>query len=117
MGIGFRQGRVARCDSTVMEAATLLPFAQVSVRHGRLTIDALVLDDEVAVRLASESRDAARFVIDAIGVGARVLDREETTAQTDVVRAEFEALKADFTERSRAVAERLDQKVEQVFAP
>ena len=100
-----------------MEAATPLPFAQVSVRNGRLVIDMLIVDDEVATRLASESAEPARFVIDALGVGARVLDRQESTAETEVVKAEFERMKAEFTERSRAVADRLDEKVEQVFAP
>jgi hypothetical protein len=100
-----------------MEAATLLPFAQVSVRHGRLTIDALVVDDEAVVRLARDATDPTRFVLDALGVGARVLDREQTSAQTDVVKAEFERMRSEFTERSKAVADRLDQKVDQAFAP
>ena len=52
-----------------MEAATPLPFAQVSVRNGRLAIDALVVEDETAVRLAQEAADPARLVIDAIAKG------------------------------------------------
>jgi hypothetical protein len=105
-----------------MEAASLpLPFAQVSVRNGRLVIDALVLDDEVACRLASAEDNPARFVIDAIGIGARVLDREQTAQEADYVKAEFERqarqLDADFVERARRVAERLDAKVDEVFGP
>src|SRR5687768_9064092 len=100
-----------------MEAATPLPFAQVTVRNGRLAIEMLIVEDEVATRLASESAEPARFVIDALGVGARVLDRSQTTAETEVVKAEFERMRAEFTERSKAVADRLDEKVEQVFAP
>jgi hypothetical protein len=100
-----------------MEAATPLPFAQVAVRNGRLAIEMLIVEDEVATRLASESSEPARFVIDALGVGARVLDRSQTTAETEVVKAEFERMRAEFTERSKAVADRLDEKVEQVFAP
>jgi hypothetical protein len=100
-----------------MEAATPLPFAQVAVRNGRLAIEMLIVEDEVATRLAMESVDPARFVIDALGVGARVLDRQESSAETEVVKAEFERMKAEFTERSKAVADRLDEKVEQVFAP
>src|SRR3712207_6399097 len=86
-----------------MEAATPLPFAQVAVRNGRLAIEMLVLDDEGAVRLAPESGDPARFVIDALGVGARVLDREQTTAQTDVVKSEFDRLRSEFGERLNTV--------------
>ena len=104
-----------------MEADTPFPFAQVAIRNGRLAIDALVVDDETAVRLASESADPARFVIDALGVGARVLDREQTVVHADFVKGEFERaardLDAEFVERARKVAERLDQKVDEVFGP
>lgn len=104
-----------------MEAASSLPFARVQVRHGRLLIDQLVVEDETAVRLASERDDAVSFVSDAIEIGARVLDRELTGANAEFVRAEFEktarALDAEFVERARAVAERLDRKVDEVFGP
>jgi hypothetical protein len=108
---------LARFDAIPVEAATPLPFAQVAVRNGRLAIEMLVVDDEVATRMASEAPDPARFVIDALGVGARVLDRQQSSAETDLVKAEFERMRAEFTERSKAVADRLDEKVEQVFAP
>lgn len=100
-----------------MEAATPLPFSQVAVRNGRVAIEWLIVDDEAVVRGAADASDAARYVLDALGVGARVLEREVVTAETDVIRAEFERMRTDFTERSKAVADRLDQKVEQVFAP
>src|SRR3712207_4791106 len=105
-----------------MEAAAIpLPFAQVSVRNGRLIIDALVVDDETATRLATESDNPAQLVKDAIGIGARVLDREQTAQEADYVRAEFERaarqLDTDFVERARRVAERLDAKVDEVFGP
>jgi AraC-like DNA-binding protein len=104
-----------------MEAATPLPFARVHVSHGRLAIDALVVDDETAVRLAAERDDPARFVVEAIEIGARVLDREQTGANAEFVRAEFEKtareLDSAFVERARAVAERLDRKVDEVFGP
>jgi hypothetical protein len=104
-----------------MEAASPLPFARVQVRHGRLLIDQLVVEDETAVRLATERDDVVRFVNDAIEIGARVLDRELTGANAEFVRAEFEktarALDAEFVERARTVAERLDRKVDEVFGP
>ncbi|CAN5604316.1 hypothetical protein BH20ACT17_BH20ACT17_14050 [soil metagenome] len=104
-----------------MEAASPLPFARVQVRHGRLLIDQLVVEDETAVRLAGERDDVVRFVKDAIEIGARVLDRELTGANAEFVRAEFEktarALDAEFVERVRTVAERLDRKVDEVFGP
>jgi hypothetical protein len=104
-----------------MEAATPLPFAQVHVRHGRLAIDQLVVEDQTAVRLAAERDDPARFVVEAIEIGARVLDRELTGANAEFVKSEFEKaareLDSEFVERARKVAERLDAKVDEVFGP
>ncbi len=104
-----------------MEAAIRLPITQVYVHKGRLTIDQLVLDDETVVRLARERDDPVRFVTEAIEIGARVLDRELTGANAEFVRAEFEKtareLDASFVERARRVAERLDEKVDEVFGP
>ena len=102
-----------------MEAATPLPFSSVAVRNGRLVIDSLVVDDECAVRLATERGDAARLVVDAVEIGARVLDREQAAAHADFVKVEFEraarALKDEFTDRAKGVADRLDQKVDETF--
>src|SRR5688572_7445734 len=104
-----------------MQAATPLPLARVHVVNDRLAIDWLVVDDETAVRLAAERDDPVRFVVEAIEIGARVLDREQTGANAEFVRAEFEKtareLDAAFVERARAVAERLDEKVDEVFGP
>jgi hypothetical protein len=102
-------------------AATPLPLARVHVVNGRLAIDWLTIDDETTVRLARERGDAERFVVEAIEIGARVLDREQTGANAEFVRAEFEktarALDGEFVERARKVAERLDAKVDEVFGP
>ncbi|MDQ3850127.1 MAG: DUF2130 domain-containing protein [Actinomycetota bacterium] len=104
-----------------MEAAAPLPFAQVHVRHGRLVVDQLVVEDETAVRLAAERGDPVRFVLDAIEIGARMLDRELTGANAEFVRKEFERtarrLDVEFVDRARAVTDRLDQKVDEVFGP
>jgi hypothetical protein len=96
-------------------AATPLHPPRVRRIGDRLVADGLVVDDECAVRLASESSDPAKLLLDAIEVGARILDRELVGAQSEVVKAEFEALKASFTDRAKAVADRLDEKVEQAF--
>ena len=88
-------------------------------------VDGLVVDDECAVRLAREreahGEDVARLVLDAIEIGARVLDREQTGANADFVKAEFEKaareLDAAFVERARLVAERLDKRIDEVFGP
>ena len=98
-----------------------LPLARVQVANHRLAIDFLTIDDETAVRLAAERGDPVRFVVEAIEIGARVLDREQTGANAEYVRAEFEKtareLDAEFVERARKVAERLDAKVDEVFGP
>jgi hypothetical protein len=102
-----------------MEAAT--PLHQPSVRRigDRIVADGLVIEDETAVRLAGEAADAARFLVDAIEVGARILDREQVGANADFVKAEFEKaardLKVEFTDRAKGVADRLDEKVDEVF--
>jgi hypothetical protein len=73
-----------------MEAATPLPFAQVRVVGERLYVDGLVVDDECAVRLARENSDPAKLVGDAVAIGSRILDREQTGAQVEVIKAELE---------------------------
>ena len=108
-----------------MEAATL-PFGpSVRVAGERLRVDGLVVDDPAAVRLAREREEAgedpAPVVVNALEVGARVLEREQTSAHADFVKAEFERaareLDAAFVERARAVAERLDARIDDVFGP
>jgi hypothetical protein len=108
-----------------MEAATPLPLTHVRTRGDRLLVDGLVVDDESAVRMAAEreraGEDPAELVRDAIEIGARVLDREQSAANTEFVKAEFERaareLDAEFVDRARAVAERLDTKIDEVFGP
>jgi len=104
-----------------MEAARSLPFARVVVSNGRLAIDFLVVEDETTVRLAREREDPVRFVTEALEIGARVLDREQAGANAELMRAELEKtareLDTAFVDRARAVAERLDQKVDEVFGP
>ncbi|HSD76105.1 MAG TPA: hypothetical protein VLA98_01825, partial [Solirubrobacteraceae bacterium] len=109
-----------------MEAATPLRRPpQVRTAGEALFVDGLVVDDPCAVALAREREEAgedpAKLVGDAIEIGARVLDREQTAANADFVKAEFERaareLDAAFVERARKVSERLDQKVDEAFGP
>ncbi|QEC48663.1 hypothetical protein FSW04_14490 [Baekduia soli] len=87
----------------------------------RLVVDGLVIEDACAVRLVTEAPDAARMLLDAIEVGARILDREQVGANADFVKAEFEKaardLDAEFVDRARRVAERLDQRLDEAFGP
>src|SRR4051812_13466512 len=88
-----------------MEAATpLFATGAVRVLGDRLLVDGVVVEDECAVRLAREDEDPVRLVRDAIEIGARVLDREQTEAGLDVFRIETEKAEAAVAGKARAVA-------------
>ena len=86
-----------------MEAATPLPFSRVRTFNGELLVDGLRVGDETVVDLVHErerrGEPVDRFVTQMIEIGARVLEREETGAQAEIVKAEFDRLKGDFAER------------------
>src|SRR5437867_5860870 len=107
-----------------MEAAQVqtlkLPDRRVEVRDGAVLIDGLVVEDRTLVELIERrlERDlsAEETVKDAIEIGARVLDREATSAEVDFVKHQFERVSADiereFADRAREVAERLQEQLE-----
>jgi hypothetical protein len=103
-----------------MEAATPLPFSQVRVVGDTLRVDGLVVHDECAVRLAAEAEDPTALVSDAIEIGVRVLDREQTGANAEFVKTEFEKaardLNVEFTDKARTVAEGMGQIINRHFA-
>jgi len=106
-----------------MEAATPLHLPRVRVQGDVLAIDGLTVSDPAAVRLASEREaagdDVAELVRDAVEIGARILDREQTAADTDFVRAELErtarAVETEFGERARVAGEQLTEALDTVF--
>jgi enamine deaminase RidA (YjgF/YER057c/UK114 family) len=107
-----------------MEAATPLRPPRIAVLANRLIVDGLVVDDATAVELvtrrAEAGDDPARLISDAIEIGARVLDREQTGAQADFVKAEFEKVSREveqaFAEQARGVAEQLAAAFETHFS-
>src|SRR2546429_4373568 len=108
-----------------MEAATPLRTPSVRTVGGdRVAVDRLVVEDETAVRLVREREDAGEdpvgLIVDALEIGARVLDREQTGANADFVKAEFEKaareLQSDFGERARAVTEGMAKELERRFS-
>ena len=77
----------------------------------RVRIDGLEIHDETAARLVSESSEPDAVIADAIEIGARVLDREQTAANTEFVKTEFEKVsknvEVEFGDRAKRVAEEL----------
>ena len=109
--------------STMEAAATPLRKANVRTLGGRVVAEGLVIEDECAVRLVREreerGEDPVRLLLDAIGIGARVLDRESAGANADFVRAELEKVTHEFEQvlssRTGEVSEQLQRKVDEAF--
>jgi hypothetical protein len=106
-----------------MEAATPLRRSNVSADERSVRVHDLVLEDEDVVRVVRErieaGEDPGQVIEDAVEIGVRILDREQAAANTEFVKTEFERasreLQVQFTEHAGKVAERLDQKVDEVF--
>lgn len=108
-----------------MEAATPLRQPRVSAIGDRVAIEGLVVHDETTARLVRERAEAgadpARTVTDAVEIGARVLEREQTGANAEFVKTELEKVakevEHEFSDRARSVSEGFQKKVDEVFHP
>jgi hypothetical protein len=100
-----------------------LDEASVRALADRIVIEHLTVTDERAARVVRERAEAGqpqpRTVADAIEIGARVLDREDTVAEVDYVRREFETVAAEHREqveaRNREAAERVEAEIRRAF--
>src|SRR4051794_39250969 len=108
-----------------MEAATPLRHPSVRTAGNAVAVDGLTVDDDVTVRLVGEreetGEDPVKLLLDAIGIGARVLDREHAGAQADFVKAEMEKaareLDSEFATRARELGEELDKRLSEFLSP
>jgi len=79
------------------------PGGSVRAVEDRLVIEALTVTDERAARVVREraaaGQDPVQTVVDAIEVGARVLDREGSEIEVDYVKAQFERQSAELERR------------------
>jgi hypothetical protein len=90
---------------------------------GRVIIDNVVVDDPATAafldRRIEAGDDAIGVVVDAIEIGARVLEREQSAMDAEFVRNEFEKVSREvetaFSDKARVVAEFFGTKVDEVF--
>src|SRR5436190_15953947 len=90
----------------------------------RLVIERLTVTDERAARVVRERAEAGqepgRTVADAVEIGARVLDREDTAADVDYVRREFDGAareaREQLREESRQVVDTIQHEFERAFS-
>ncbi len=105
-----------------MEAIRTLQFPdqRVELRGGAVVIDNLVIEDRTLVELVERRLEreitALETITDALEIGARVLDREATSAEVDAIRRELERVSAEaehaFADRARTIAESLEKQFE-----
>ena len=108
-----------------MEAATPLRKPSVRTLGDHVVIEGVALADPCAVRLVREREDAGgdtvKLLEDAVEIGARVLDREQSAANADFVKTEFERVSREvenaFAQRADEAAKVLETQLEQVFGP
>ena len=108
-----------------MEAATPLRMPHVRTAGNAVAVDGLVVEDENVVRLVREREDAGEDpvapLLDALEIGARLLERQQTGANVEAVKAEMEKaareLNQEFATRAQAAAETLEARLDAVFSP
>ncbi len=105
-----------------MEAAQTLklPQRRVEVRDDGVFIDGLLVQDRTLAELAARRLEreiaAEETVVEALEIGARVLDREATAAEVDFVKREFERVSGEleqaFAERATKIADSFEEQFE-----
>ncbi len=102
------------------------PIPQITAEHvtlldDELLIDGLTITDPASLALARAAAGANLddLVRQTIEIGARILEREQTAADTEFVKAEFEKqsreLQAEFTENAQKVTDGFRQRIDETF--
>jgi hypothetical protein len=110
-----------------MEAAQTLrfPTSSVQLTPDGVLIDGLLVGDAKLAELVQARIDQGdspeQAVLDALEIGARVLDRESTAAEVDFVKREFEKVSGDFRrafeEQAESAGKELTERIDQFLAP
>jgi hypothetical protein len=108
-----------------MEAATPLRMPHVRTVGNAVAVDGVLVEDENVVRLVRGREEAGQDpvapLVDALEIGARVLDRHRTGADVEAVKAEMEKaardLNDEFSSRAQAATEALETRLDAVFSP
>jgi hypothetical protein len=95
----------------------------VRVLEDRIVVEDLTIADRDTARVVRERAEAgeepSRTVRRTIEIGTRVLDREDTAAEVDFVRREFERMAAEHREqvdaRNQETAERVEAEIRRAF--
>jgi hypothetical protein len=102
------------------------PIPQITAEHVTLLDDELLIDGltitvpaSLALARAAAGANLDDLVRQTIEIGARILEREQTAADTEFVKAEFEKqsreLQAEFTENAQKVTEGFKQRIDETF--
>ncbi len=106
-----------------VDPITPITAEQVRLLGDQLLIDGLTVDDEATITLAREREQAGEsldeLVSQAIEIGARILQREQTASDTEFVKAEFERqaheVEQQFNESAQKVSEGFKEKIDATF--
>ena len=102
---------------------SLFDHASVRTLDDRVVVENLTVEDarvaEVVRQRAETGQPPVQTVINAIEIGARVLEREGMAAEVDYVQREFERtaseVRQQFTDQARGLTETVQKELERVF--
>lgn len=104
-----------------MEAATPLRMPHVRTVGNAVAVDGVLVEDDNVVRLVREREetggDPVAPLLDALEIGARILDREQTGANVEAVKGEMEKAARELNEQFATQLREVESRLDSVFAP